>query len=205
MQCIELTNMEAAPSEVRRTEWEGTEMWGLFWHRNAQNKKCDDPFNEDVQELLNEEAESLYLLAFLLTANQRMAERCFVASLDDCVNGTPTSERWARSWARRRIVRNAVRMIAPHSSLVAPASGTLPSATQVGLPIMPLEFAAFGDIVALDDFERFEYVLSVLERYPEQDCALLLDVSRQEVRNARDRALKRIATCEKPTAELMTD
>lgn len=180
-------------------------MWGLFWHRSDQNKKSDDAFNEEVQKLFREDAKSLYLLAFLLMANQRMAERCFVASLDDCLNGTPVSEEWARSWVRRMIVRNAVRMIAPHSSLVTRASGTLPSAAPVGLPIMPLEFAPLGDIVALEDFERFVYVLSVLERYPEQECASLLDASRQEVQNARARALKRIANCEESTAALTTD
>jgi hypothetical protein len=180
-------------------------MWGLFWRRNAQNKKRDDAFNEHVQKLFREETMSLYLLAFLLTANQGMAERCFVASLDDCLKGTPVIEERVRSWARRMIVRNAVRLKSPHSSLVTQASGTLPSATQVGLPIMPLEFAPFADIVALDDFERFVYVLSVLERYPEQECAPLLDASPQEVRDARARALQRIAICEESTAALTTD
>lgn len=49
-------------------------------------------------------------------------------------------------------------------------------------------------MLALPVFERFVFVMSVLERYSEQDCALLLEATRGEVVEARSRALQAIAT-----------
>jgi DNA-directed RNA polymerase specialized sigma24 family protein len=45
----------------------------------------------------------------------------------------------------------------------------------------------------LADFERFVFVMSVLEHYSEQDCALLLRCSAREVREGRTRSLKELA------------
>ena len=48
-------------------------------------------------------------------------------------------------------------------------------------------------ITALPAFERFVFVLSVLERYSDQDCSLLLGSTRAQVIAARSRALQHIA------------
>ena len=56
---------------------------------------------------------SLYLLSFLLTADREKAEQCFVSGLEDAVEGNPVFKEWARSWARRVIILNAVRVINP--------------------------------------------------------------------------------------------
>jgi hypothetical protein len=58
---------------------------------------------------------------------------------------------------------------------------------------MPLEESPFASVLALEDFERFVYVLSVLERYPAQKCADLLGASTQEILETRIRALQHIA------------
>ena len=42
-------------------------------------------------------------------------------------------------------------------------------------------------------FERFVFVLSVFERFSDQDCSLLLNCSRREVAAGRNCALRRIA------------
>ena len=44
-------------------------------------------------------------------------------------------------------------------------------------------------VLALEDFERFVFVISVLEHYSVHECALLLGCSRQTVREGRTRAL----------------
>ncbi len=44
-------------------------------------------------------------------------------------------------------------------------------------------------VLDLEDFERFVFVMSVLEHYSEHDCRLLLGCSAREVREARSRAL----------------
>ena len=48
-------------------------------------------------------------------------------------------------------------------------------------------------IVALGAFERFVFVMSVLERQSVEDCSTLLNCSRREVMIARELALKRLS------------
>ena len=53
----------------------------------------------------------------------------------------------------------------------------------------PAELAA---VIELPPFERFVFVLSVLERYSDQECSLLLNTNRGEVTAARTHALQSI-------------
>jgi hypothetical protein len=53
-----------------------------------------------------------------------------------------------------------------------------------------IEIAA---VLALEPFERFVYVMTVLERYSDQDCSLLLGCARRDVVAARTRAFEQIA------------
>jgi DNA-directed RNA polymerase specialized sigma24 family protein len=48
-------------------------------------------------------------------------------------------------------------------------------------------------VLRLADFERFVFVMSVLEHHSEHDCALLLGCSATEIREGRTRALKELA------------
>jgi len=48
----------------------------------------------------------------------------------------------------------------------------------------------FSAILALPDFERFVYVLSVLEGCTDLECATLLGVSPQQIEETRLRALQ---------------
>jgi hypothetical protein len=41
----------------------------------------------------------------------------------------------------------------------------------------------------LEDFERFVFVMSILEHYSDYDCALLLGCTRRDIEEARTRAL----------------
>jgi hypothetical protein len=56
----------------------------------------------------------LYLLSFLLTADREKAERCFVAGLELAAEDQAALRDWAHSWARRVVIDNALRLIAPH-------------------------------------------------------------------------------------------
>jgi hypothetical protein len=56
----------------------------------------------------------LYLLSFLLTADQAKAERCFVPGLDLAAEDNAALRDWAHSWARRIVIGNALRHSAPH-------------------------------------------------------------------------------------------
>src|SRR5271156_5570600 len=67
----------------------------------------------DFRQVFDEDMNSLYQLAFLLTADHEKAEQCFVSGLDDVVKGNPVFKEWARSWARRAVILNAMRAINP--------------------------------------------------------------------------------------------
>jgi hypothetical protein len=61
-----------------------------------------------------EDRTRLYLLSLLLTADRDKAERCFVTGLEPAAEDTAAFRDWAHSWARRTIIDNAFRLIAPH-------------------------------------------------------------------------------------------
>src|ERR1700719_907468 len=67
----------------------------------------------DFHQIFDEDMNGLYLLSFLLTADREKAEQCFVSGLEDAAGGNPVFKEWARSWARRAIILNAVRSINP--------------------------------------------------------------------------------------------
>ena len=64
----------------------------------------------------------------------------------------------------------------------------------------PQADAAIASILGLEGFERFVFVLSVLERCSDQDCSVLLGCSRQDVREARIRALQHVAESDRMRA-----
>jgi len=100
---------------------------------------------------------------------------------------------WARTWAKRVIVKNAIRELHPqlsHSNSSASVR-ILPSPNrQLSGPIGHFDRDA---VSGLADFERFVFVLCVLEGYREHECALLLGCSDSEVREARTQAIEQFA------------
>lgn len=137
----------------------------------------------------------MHLLSFLMTADPVKAEECFVSGLADCVAGSCVFRDWARSWARRTIVQNAIRMLAPlkgHSSVADVSSDPV----SCNLARTPEAGYAIGSILRLKDFERFVFVMSVLEKYSNRDCAVLLGCSRQDIAEARMQALLHVAEAE---------
>jgi len=141
--------------------------------------------------VFKENMDSMHLLSFLLTADLTKAEECFVSGLGDCVKGSHVFRNWARSWARRTIIQNAVRMLAPRAIQLA---GTAAPSETVSCSFgTPEADAAISRILGLEDFERFVFVMSVLEKYSDHDCSVLLGCSRQDVREARIRALQHLS------------
>src|SRR5246127_5764322 len=67
----------------------------------------------DFGEVFTEEMHSLYLLSFLLTADKDKAEQCFIGGLGECLEGMSAFMEWARLWARRAIIRQAIQVIKP--------------------------------------------------------------------------------------------
>jgi DNA-directed RNA polymerase specialized sigma24 family protein len=150
----------------------------------------------DFCRIFERDMNRLYLLSLLLTGDHALAEKCFVGGLEDARNSNPVFKEWAESWARRMIIRNAIQFVAPE-----PADDRTPAsaADEHAAQLEPAELAA---VVALPAFERFAFVMSVLERYSEQECSLLLGCSRADVLAARSRALRKLgASAETRQAE----
>jgi len=148
---------------------------------------------EGFQTIFSEHLNELYQLSFLLTRDPAKAERCLEGGIEDCVAENRVFREWARSWAKRTIVQNAIRELKPrpsHSN--SPLSETI--SPHIGqLSSGPGGHFAIDAVLGLEDFERFVFVLSVLEHYSEYDCGLLLGCSAREIRQGRTRALKELA------------
>jgi DNA-directed RNA polymerase specialized sigma24 family protein len=142
-----------------------------------------------------EDMKGLYLLALMLTADPVKAERCFVSGLDDCAAENQVFKEWARSWARRAIIRNAVQLVAPQPLSANGVSVPLVSnrAQPAGGETRSILQAEISVLFELGSFERFTFIMSVLEGYSDQDCALLLGCTRAAVIAARVRASQQIA------------
>jgi hypothetical protein len=143
------------------------------------------PTVADVLETFNEQMHSLYLLSFLLTADHDKAEQCLVSAMGECVEGIGVFTDPACSWTRAAVLEHAIQMIKPapeHTDSVSFI--TLKRAT-------PAENNPFAAILLLDAFERFVFVMSVLEEYSDEECAILLRCSPRDVMMARLLALKR--------------
>jgi hypothetical protein len=146
--------------------------------------------SEEFCQVFVEEIDDLYPISFLLTADHDMASQCFVAGVEDCAKGNKRVFReWAGSWVLRTIVTKAIHLLQPHPANVVPS--IVPR--DKNLSGVQGEDVALNRVLALAPFERFVFVMSVLEHYSEHDCALLLACSPQDVRRARVGALEQLA------------
>jgi hypothetical protein len=161
---------------------------------NQVRRNEPDPFatREDFFKVFHGDMNGLYQLSFLLTGDHEKAERCFVDGIENCVKENRVFREWARSWAKRMIIANAIRELKPRPSL--PSSS--PSATVFSQGEQSSGSGGHFDletVLGLGDFERFVFVMSVLENYSYHECALLLGCSVLEIRQGRLHALEELA------------
>lgn len=164
--------------------------------RKSRIDACQaDPYatSEDFSRLFTEDMSRLYLLSFVLTADHEKAELCFVGGLEDCVRGNLVFKEWARSWAERAVLKNAIRMVAPHPNRADESFTGIHPEARGAFPETQDQQAAIARVLALGDFDRFVFVMSVLERYSDKECSVLLGCLQQDVREARMRAQQQIA------------
>ena len=138
-----------------------------------------------------EDENALYLLAYLLTTDTLKAEQCVVAGLEDSIQGNPVFKEWVRSWSKRMIIKNAIRMISPAPGQVNGAPHVSDSdAVELDLG------SALTAVLHLAPLERFVFVMSVLEGYSIQECSILLSCTKEDAAIAQSRALQHIALAE---------
>lgn len=151
-------------------------------NQEDRTKKMDYAMPADFCRMFEDRLAQLYTLSLLLTADRHKAEQCLVAGLDDCLQGNPVFREWAHSWAKRTVVKNAIRIIMPLKNKAEPAAGISEPDTMAAA------------ITSLKPLDRFVYVLSVLEKYSDRECSMLLDCTVEKIVDARIRALQRIAS-----------
>jgi DNA-directed RNA polymerase specialized sigma24 family protein len=150
---------------------------------------------KDFQRIFNEDMVGLHRLALLLTADEARAEECFVAGLEDSIHGNPVFRQWARAWSKRAIIQNAIKTMAPTPTRRGAGQSKTVVASENG---SDLENVA-AIVATWEPFERFVFVMAVLEGYSPRECSALLACPVQDVIEAKSLALQRLA--ERPSQE----
>lgn len=143
----------------------------------------------DFCRIFTEDMQSLFLLALVLTADPLEAEQCFVAGLEDCASGNQVFQDWARSWARRVVIKNAIRIVGPE---IGRANRALDGAAIASGPNELNLSPEIYSLLRLPAYERFVFVMSFCEGYSDHDCALLLGCNRETLIAARLSALQHV-------------
>jgi hypothetical protein len=164
-------------------------------YKNARSNEYAT--RSDFCRIYVEQANSLYLLSLLLTADPQKAEQCFLSGFDDSVSNNSVVKERSYLWARRSIILNAIRLLCPRPDDENESNEARPSPPIGRVPRkVPAEVQAypnFARIVRLHSFERLIFIMSVLEKYSDQECSLLLDCFRRDVINARAAAIRHLA------------
>jgi DNA-directed RNA polymerase specialized sigma24 family protein len=131
--------------------------------------------------------QDIRLLSILLTANHARAEQCYVEAIENAVKGNPVFKEWARSWSKRSVIQNAIRLVFSES-VQSEVPDDWPE------PLREPRVRSVIDVVTrLAPLERFVFVMSVLERYSDRECSVLLNCTVQDVIDARVQALRTLA------------
>ena len=146
--------------------------------------------SSDFCRIFAEDMKNLYLLALLLTADAEKAEQCFVSGLEESSAGNQVFTEWAQSWARRTIIKNAIRLVAPVARDSGPLAAKDAGKQLLGDHAQPELRTALAPLFDLQPFERFVFVMSVLEGYSTRDCTLLLGCTLESLLAARVRAMQ---------------
>ena len=169
-------------------------------YKNARSNKYATRSN--FCHIYVEQMNSLYLLSLLLTTDPQKAEQCFLSGFDESVSNKSVFKERAHLWARRSIIFRAIRLLCPRpndenesnearlSPLIENVPGNLPGT----IPAEVLAYPNFARIVGLNAFERFIFIMSILEKYSDQECSMLLGCFRRDVISARSAAIQRLAS-----------
>src|SRR6478735_6081839 len=163
----------------------------MFRSRNKQKaieRATEYATCKDFRQIFTEDMVGLHRLAFLLTADHAKAEQCFVAGLEDSIHGNPVFRQWARSWSKRAIIRSAIKAIAP-----VPTHGVLPETADAQWQNGDDVESIAAVVAGWEPFERFVFVMAVLEGYGLRECAAMLACPVQDVIAAKPLAMQRLA------------
>lgn len=163
------------------------------WFRRRKTEIRDERYasSEEFQQLFETGRPGFFELAYALTADCNLARECLVSGLQDCRKANTVFRDWAEKWARRVIIKNAIRILRQGARNEKLATEWHPAANST--PGLLTDPPLLGRILALPDFERVVCVLSAGEHYSSKEIALLLGRLPEEIREAGTRALQQVA------------
>jgi hypothetical protein len=160
----------------------------LFNKPKIADFRADYAEHADFCHVFETDTKPLYLLAFLLTANHKQSEQCFVSTVEEAFKEQAVFKEWARSWVKRRLIENAIEIASPASAQKVQKRDLWGAGQRE-----PQRECEIDVVTKLAAFERFIFVMSILERYSNWDCSLLLECSINKVAHARMSALLRLS------------
>jgi hypothetical protein len=164
-----------------------------YQENKMHNVRAKYATSADFCQVFENDTSQLYLLAFMLTANHKDAERCFVATIDAAFKEHTVFKGWARIWVKRTLIKNAIEAASPLSD-----RGTGKRHLWSAAPQSTSADYEIDAVTKLTALERFIFVMSVLERYATWECSVLLGCDMKKVVQTRVRAL-----CELPEADVL--
>lgn len=145
----------------------------------------DDLFDREEPtsfcQVFKDELARLFSLALLLTADPVKAERCFISSLNDSVSFPSLEKERVLFWSKRFIIHNAIRLVGAAFENEIMALGVSLQSTRPP--------ALLHALLQLAPFERFVFVLSILEGLEEDEICSFLKCSLGDLAAARERSL----------------
>lgn len=156
-------------------------------NQRTTKRSRDYSIAADFSHAFNDRMDRFYTLAFLLTTDHQTAEQVFLAALEDCLQGMPVFKEWVPSWSKRAVIKAAIRIVrTSQAKTAAPEKSGMGPHSSLGLTVA-------AALAGLQELERFAYVLTVLERYSDRECSVLLDSTVGEIVRARIQALHKVA------------
>lgn len=163
------------------------------------SRRCKYAREEEFISVFHRERAGLQRLALLLTASSEATEQCLISAFRDCVESRSVVKEWVLSWARRIVIRNAISLVMGAGQSFVNASNAADSGLIASRKDRPSgAIAEPGEILDLPMFERFVFVICVLERYTIHDCALLLGKSPRDINEARRWACNQVGRMDEP-------
>ena len=155
-----------------------------------------DPYAaaEDFEQFFANQNTDLFRLSLQLTADAEKAERCLILAMRDCFFRSNVLKDRVGTWARRMVMRNAIRLVWGRSNDILVESGSEFHSQPSYCSLEALRESVA--ILTLPDLERLAFVICILERYSILDCALLLRKAPREVYEAIVRATSQVIPLE---------
>jgi hypothetical protein len=187
--CVQWRVHLSARNRRRRHECIRANAMKIRWFGKHVSERCECARKEEFAIVFDSERAALQKLALLLTANSEVAKRCLIHAFQECIESSSISKQWVLSWTRRMVIRNAISLVMSPGgrSFVNTSRNSNDQSIVFSPDDSPGANAESESILNLPEFDRFVFVICVLERYSMHDCALLLGRSHRDISQARQR------------------